>query len=133
MSMIHFDAHTDLYDSSFDGFQYTHGTPFCRAIKDGVLDPKKTIQIGLRGSAADFTDREFGEEMGVRMVDMEEAVELGMDGVMAEARALVGDSPVYVSFDIDCLDPAFAPGTGTPELAASPPAKHKPCCAVCVA
>ncbi len=116
VGMIHFDAHTDLYDSYFDGFQYTHGTPFCRAIKDGVLDPKKTIQIGLRGSVADFSDREFGEEMGVRMMDMEEAVLRGPDGVMEQAREVVGDGSVYVSFDIDCLDPAFAPGTGTPEV-----------------
>ena len=64
MGMIHFDAHTDLYDGYFDGFKFTHGTPFRRAIEEGVLDPKKTIQIGLRGSAYDFTDREYGEKMG---------------------------------------------------------------------
>ncbi|MEM8646507.1 MAG: arginase family protein [Pseudomonadota bacterium] len=116
VGMIHFDAHTDLYDGYFDGFKFTHGTPFRRAIEEGVLDPKKTIQIGLRGSAYDFVDREYGEKMGVRLMDMEEAAALGPEAVMKEARALVGDDPIYVSFDIDCIDPAFAPGTGTPEV-----------------
>ena len=115
VAMIHFDAHSDLNEGYFGGNKITHGTPFKRAIEDGVLNPKKTIQIGLRGSVVDFTDREFGAETGVRMMDIEEAVALGPNKVMEEARALVGDSPVYVSFDIDCLDPAFAPGTGTPE------------------
>ena len=116
VAMIHFDAHTDLFDGYFEGFKFTHGTPFRRAIEDGVLNPEKTIQIGLRGSAYDFSDREYGESKGVRLMDIEEAVELGTQRVMEEARALVGDDPVYVSFDIDCIDPAFAPGTGTPEV-----------------
>ncbi|MEM7425660.1 MAG: agmatinase [Pseudomonadota bacterium] len=116
VAMIHFDAHTDLFDGYFEGFKFTHGTPFRRAIEDGVLNPEKTIQIGLRGSAYDFADREYGEAKGVRLMDIEEAVALGTEKVMEEARALVGDDPVYVSFDIDCIDPAFAPGTGTPEV-----------------
>ena len=116
VGMIHFDAHTDLWDSYFGGFKFTHGTPFRRAIEEGVLDPKRTIQIGIRGSAYDMEDREYGAKMGVRIMDIEEAVELGPEKVMAEARAVVGDKPTYVSFDIDCLDPAFAPGTGTPEI-----------------
>lgn len=116
VGMIHFDAHTDLWDSYFGGFKFTHGTPFRRAIEEGVLDPKRTIQIGIRGSAYDMEDREYGAKMGVRIMDIEEAVELGPEKVMAEARALVGDKPTYVSFDIDCLDPAYAPGTGTPEV-----------------
>ena len=116
VAMIHFDAHTDLFDGYFEGFKFTHGTPFRRAIEDGVLNPEKTIQIGLRGSAYDFSDREYGENKGVRLMDIEEAVELGTKKVMEEARALVGDDPVYISFDIDCIDPAFAPGTGTPEV-----------------
>ena len=81
-----------------------------------MLDPKRTIQIGIRGSMYDDDDRRFGAEHGVRIMDIEEAVELGPEKVMAEARAVVGDRPTYVSFDIDCLDPAFAPGTGTPEV-----------------
>jgi len=116
VGMIHFDAHTDLWDGYFGGFKFTHGTPFRRAIDDGVLDPKRTMQIGIRGSMYDTDDRDFGARMGVRIMDIEEAVELGPEKVMAEARAIAGDKPTYVSFDIDCLDPAFAPGTGTPEI-----------------
>ena len=116
VGMIHFDAHTDLYDSYFGGFKYTHGTPFRRAIEEGVLDPKRTIQIGLRGSMYDNDDFEYGEKMGVRLVRIEEAIEKGPEAIMAEARKIVGDGPTYVSFDIDMLDPVYAPGTGTPEI-----------------
>ncbi len=116
VGMIHFDAHTDLYDSYFGGFKYTHGTPFRRAIEEGVLDPKRTIQIGLRGSMYDLDDFEYGEKMGVRLMRIEEAMELGPQKVMEIARGVVGDAETYVSFDIDALDPVYAPGTGTPEV-----------------
>ncbi len=116
VGMIHFDAHTDLYDSYFGGFKYTHGTPFRRAIEEGVLDPKRTIQIGLRGSMYDNDDFAWGEKMGVRLVRIEEAIEKGPKAIMAEARQIVGDKQTYVSFDIDMLDPVYAPGTGTPEI-----------------
>jgi guanidinopropionase len=116
VGMIHFDAHTDLYDSYFGGFKYTHGTPFRRAIEEGVLDPKRTVQIGLRGSMYDNDDFEWGEKMGVRLVRIEEAVEKGPKTIMAEARKIVGDGETYVTFDIDMLDPVYAPGTGTPEI-----------------
>jgi guanidinopropionase len=114
--MIHFDAHTDLYDQYFGGFRYTHGTPFRRAIEEGVLDPKRTVQIGIRGSMYDEEDIAYGEKMGVRIIRIEEAKEKGPKAVMQEARRIVGDGPVYVSFDIDMLDPVYAPGTGTPEI-----------------
>ena len=116
VGMIHFDAHTDLYDSYFGGFKFTHGTPFRRAIEEGVLDPKRTIQIGLRGSMYDNDDFDWGEKMGVRLVRIEEAIEKGPKTIMAEARKIVGDSETYVSFDIDMLDPVYGPGTGTPEI-----------------
>ena len=116
VGMIHFDAHTDLYDSYFGGFKYTHGTPFRRAIEEGVLDPKRTIQIGLRGSMYDLDDFEYGEKMGVRLMRIEEAMELGPQKVMEIARGVVGEAETYVSFDIDALDPVHAPGTGTPEV-----------------
>ncbi len=116
VGMIHFDAHTDLYDGYFGGFKYTHGTPFKRAIEEGVLDPKRTVQIGLRGSMYDLDDFEYGAKMGVRMIRIEEAMEKGPKAVMAEAREIVGDADTYVSFDIDMLDPVYAPGTGTPEI-----------------
>ena len=114
--MIHFDAHTDLYNDFYGGFKYTHGTPFRRAIEEGVLDPKRTIQIGLRGSMYDLDDFQYGEKMGVRLMRIEEAIQLGPEKVMEIARQVVGDKETYVSFDIDMLDPTYAPGTGTPEI-----------------
>ena len=116
LAMIHFDAHTDLFESYFGGFKYTHGTPFRRAIEEGLLDPKKVIQIGIRGTMYDGEDIEFGRANGVRIVMIEELFERGIRDVMREARALVGDHPTYCSFDIDFIDPAYAPGTGTPEI-----------------
>ncbi|MFN0193049.1 MAG: agmatinase [Aestuariivirga sp.] len=116
VGMIHFDAHTDLYDSYFGGFKYTHGTPFRRAIEEGMLDPKRTIQIGLRGSMYDNDDFDYGEKMGVRLMRIEEAKELGPAKVMEIARKVAGAGETYVSFDIDMLDPVYAPGTGTPEI-----------------
>lgn len=116
LSMIHFDAHTDLYDGYFGGTPYNHGTPFRRALEEGILDGSRVIQIGLRGTRYDLDDIEFGKKHGVTMIMIEELMERGPDSVMAQARDLVGDTDTYVSFDIDFLDPAFAPGTGTPEI-----------------
>ena len=115
VGMIQFDAHSDLWDSYFHGSKFTHGTPFARAIEEGVLDPKRTVQIGLRGGVYDWSDREFGAKHDVTMIDIEEAIADGLDKTMARARKIVGDDETYITFDIDCLDPAFAPGTGTPE------------------
>jgi guanidinopropionase len=116
VGMIHFDAHTDFYDSYFGGFRYTHGTPFRRAAEEGLLDTRRVVQIGIRGSAYDGEDVVWARQHGVRIVMVEELAERGPAAVMDEARAIVGDGPTYVSFDIDVLDPAFAPGTGTPEI-----------------
>ena len=116
VGMIHFDAHTDLNDSYFGGYKITHGTPFRRAIEDGVLDPKRVVQIGIRGSSYDFEDREYAASVGVRIISIEEFWDLGVEKTMAIAREVVGQEPTYVSFDIDALDPAYAPGTGTPEV-----------------
>jgi guanidinopropionase len=116
LAMIHFDAHTDLFESYFGGFKYTHGTPFRRAIEEGLLDPKKVVQIGIRGTMYDGEDIEFGRSVGVRIIMIEEVFERGIADVMAEARQIVGDRPTYCSYDIDFIDPAFAPGTGTPEI-----------------
>ena len=116
LGMIHFDAHTDLFDSYFDGCQYTHGTPFRRAIEEGLLDPKRVVQIGIRGTMYDGEDIEWGREQGVTIITMDEFADHSISDVMTRARGIVGDAPTYVSFDIDCIDPAFAPGTGTPEI-----------------
>jgi guanidinopropionase len=116
VGMVHFDSHTDLFHSYFGGRKYTHGTPFRRAIEEGLLDPKRVVQIGIRGTAYDIEDRDFAAAVGVRVVPVEELFDRGIGDVMAEARDIVGDQPTYVSYDIDFVDPAFAPGTGTPEV-----------------
>ena len=116
LGMIHFDAHTDLWDSYFGGFKYTHGTPFRRAVEEGLLDPARIIQIGIRGTMGDRQDIDFAKANGIRIVRIEELMKRGTADVMAEARAIVGDQSTYVSFDIDGIDPSFAPGTGTPEI-----------------
>lgn len=116
VGMIHFDSHTDLYDDYFGGYKLTHGTPFRRAVEEGLLDPRRIVQIGIRGSTYDGEDREFAAAVGVRIVTIEELMDRGPDAVMAEARTIVGAAPVYISFDIDGIDPAQAPGTGTPEI-----------------
>ncbi|AKO98269.1 agmatinase [Marinovum algicola DG 898] len=116
LGMVHFDAHTDLFHSYFGGTMYTHGTPFRRAIEEELLDPARVVQIGIRGTAYDFEDRDFAKAVGVRVIPIEEFFARGVTDVMAEACEIVGEAPVYVSYDIDFVDPAFAPGTGTPEI-----------------
>ncbi|MBT54784.1 MAG: agmatinase [Mameliella sp.] len=116
LGMIHFDSHTDLFNSYFGGTMYTHGTPFRRAVEEGLLDPKRVIQIGIRGTMYDTEDRDFAAANGIRIVTIEEFFERGIADVMQEARAIVGAAPTYVSYDIDFVDPTFAPGTGTPEV-----------------
>jgi guanidinopropionase len=116
VGMVHFDAHCDTADTYFGGHKYTHGTPFRRAVEEGVLDPKRTIQIGIRGSLYDSDDWQFSYDSGMRVVPIEEYFELGPEKVVAEARRVAGDGPTYISFDVDGLDPVYAPGTGTPEI-----------------
>ena len=116
LGLIHFDAHSDTWDSYFGGFKITHGTLFRRAVEEGLLDPKRTIQIGIRGSVYDLHDMDFAHDSGMRVITIEEYFDLGWEKVVAEARAVVGDGPTYISFDVDGLDPVYAPGTGTPEI-----------------
>ena len=116
LGLVHIDAHSDTDDGQYDGSRLTHGTPFRRAIEDGVLDPTRMIQIGLRGSVDAADELDWARAQGVRIVPMEEVVSRGLPQVAAEARAVIGAGPAYLSFDIDALDPAYAPGTGTPEM-----------------
>ncbi len=116
LGMVHFDAHADTFDRYFGGHEYTHGTPFRRAIEEGLLDPKRTVQIGLRGALYHETDNDWGHAQGIRMIDIDEFYRMGVDAVIEEARRVVGDGPTYISFDVDGLDPVYAPGTGTPEI-----------------
>ena len=122
VGMVHFDSHTDLYDEYFGGFKYTHGTPFRRAIEEGLLDPKRIIQIGIRGTMYSSDDHQWGLDNGVRMVFIEEFFEKGADAVIKEARRVVGDGKTYLSFDVDGVDPTYTPGTGTPEIGGYTPA-----------
>jgi guanidinopropionase len=116
IGMVHFDAHSDTNDTYFGNNPYTHGTPFRRAIEEGLLDPKRTVQIGIRGSVYSADDLDFACDAGIRVIEMEEFTELGVEATIAEARRVVGSGPTYISFDVDALDPSFAPGTGTPEI-----------------
>ena len=116
VGMIHFDAHSDTNDRYFGDNLYTHGTPFRRAVEEGLLDPKRVVQIGIRGSIYSADDMAFAEGSGMRVIYMEEFAKLGPEKVIAEARRVVGGGPTYISFDVDGLDPVYAPGTGTPEI-----------------
>ena len=116
LGMIHFDSHTDLFHSYFDGTMFTHGTPFRRAVEENLLDPKRVVQIGIRGTQYDTEDLDFAKSVGIRVIKIEEFFDRGIKDVMAEAREIVGEKETYVSYDIDFIDPAFAPGTGTPEV-----------------
>jgi guanidinopropionase len=116
LGMIHIDAHSDTGDTFFGGQKLTHGTPFRRAIEDGVLDPKRMVQIGIRGTMYSADERQWALDQGIRIIDMEEVAEKGIPYAIAEARRVVGLEPTYFTFDIDSVDPAFAPGTGTPEI-----------------
>ena len=119
--MIHFDARSDTNDTYFGDNPYTHRTPFRRAVEEGLLDPKRVVQIGIRGSIYHPDDHGWARDHGMKIIYMEEFVRRGIHQVMREAKAIVGDRPTFVSFDIDCIDTWMAPGTGTPEMAASPP------------
>lgn len=115
LAMIHIDAHTDTWDE-FSGSKFTHGSPFRRAVEAGLLDPERTIQIGIRGAQNSDEGWRYSLDKGMRVVFMHEFETLGVAGVIAEARRVVGDGPVYLSIDVDGLDPVFTPGTGTPEI-----------------
>ena len=115
IGMVHFDAHCDTGDD-YMGSKFHHGAPFSRAVEEGLLDPKRTIQIGIRGSLNDPDVWKFSHDSGMRVIYIEEYFEMGYKAVIEEARRIVGDGPTYISFDVDALDPVYAPGTGTPEI-----------------
>ncbi len=113
VGMIHIDAHCDT-GGSYEGEKFHHGGPFRNAVLDGVLDPERTIQIGIRGAAKYIW--EFSEMSGMTVIEAAEITESGLPDIIRRAREVIGDGPTYLSFDIDSLDPAYAPGTGTPEV-----------------
>ena len=115
VGLVHVDAHADVNDAMF-GERIAHGTPFRRAVEERLLDPARVVQIGLRGTGYAADDFDWCREQGFRVVQAEECWHKSLAPLMAEVRAQMGDGPVYLSFDIDSLDPAFAPGTGTQEI-----------------
>ncbi|WP_170377984.1 agmatinase [Ruegeria atlantica] len=116
LGLIQFDSHTDLFDTYFGGHKFTHGTPFRRAVEEGLVDPKRFVQVGIRGTAYNTEDIEWGEAQGIRIIRIEELFDRGIDDVMTEVRSIVGTAPTYCTYDIDFVDPTYAPGTGTPEI-----------------
>jgi agmatinase len=114
VGLVHFDTHTDTGREVF-GVEVSHGTPMFRLVEDGVVAPKRYVQIGLRGYWPGEREFAWQAEHGITSFFMHEVRSLGIDEVVAQTVALVGEGPVYLSVDVDVLDPAFAPGTGTPE------------------
>lgn len=113
VALIHIDAHCDT-SGEFDNTKFHHGGPFRLATLDGVMDPDKTIQVGIRGSAESLW--EFSYEAGMTVVHAEEFAKMGVEAVIAKTRDLIGDTPCYITLDVDGIDPVFTPGTGTPEV-----------------
>lgn len=114
IGMVHVDAHSDTW-GEIQGSKFNHGSPFRLAVEEGLLDPKRAVQIGIRGAQNGEDGWEFCEKHGMRVIFIEEFDEIGVDAVIEEARRVVGDGETYITFDVDGLDPVYAPGTGTPE------------------
>lgn len=115
IGLIHVDAHADVNDTMFNE-KITHGTPFRRAVEEDLVHPRRVVQIGLRATGYAASDFDWPREIGFRVVQAEECWHTSLNPLMAEVREQLGHGPVYVSFDIDGLDPAYAPGTGSPEI-----------------
>jgi guanidinobutyrase len=116
VGLIHVDAHADVNDTMM-GEKIAHGTPFRRAVEEGLLDCERVVQIGLRGTGYAADDFDWCRDQGFEVVQAEACWNQSLAPLMARVRERMGDAPVYITFDIDGIDPAFAPGTGTPEIA----------------
>lgn len=115
VSLVHFDSHADINDEVF-GEKYNHGTPFRRAIEEGLIDPHRSIQIGMRGSIYDAGEFKLAAELGLTLIPTHEVREMGIPAVIEKIKEVVGDNKAFLTFDIDFVDPAYAPATGTPEV-----------------
>tara|TARA_B100000965_G_scaffold354786_1_gene331652 strand:+ start:674 stop:1612 length:939 start_codon:yes stop_codon:yes gene_type:complete len=116
VGLFQFDSHSDTWDSYFGGHKYTHGTPFRRAIEENLVDPKKYIMLGIRGSLYDPADMDWAKKKGVTIITIDDFHKMGFEKVMKIVNDILVDTPTYLTFDIDGIDPTFAPGTGTPEV-----------------
>lgn len=116
LAVVHFDSHPDTWDEEYPGEPFSHGTPFRRALEEGLVDREAYIQVGIRGPVSDAHDLEQARGMGAQLFTIGQVFEAGISSIIQELHAIVGGRKAYVSLDIDCVDPAFAPGTGTPEV-----------------
>ena len=116
VGLFQFDSHTDTYDKYFGEFKYTHGTPFRRAIEENLIDPKNYVMLGIRGSLYDPDDLTWAREQGVTIITIDDYYKMGFKNVLEKIVSVLHDVPTYLTFDIDGIDPTFAPGTGTPEV-----------------
>src|ERR687892_2639407 len=115
LALVQFDSHPDTWDAYF-GQKHTHGTPFRRAVEEGLLKLERSIQVGMRGSLFDSGDWNESRELGFELISADEVRAIGISETISRIHERIGDSKTYVSFDVDFVDPAFAPGTGTPEV-----------------
>jgi agmatinase len=116
LGLVHLDSHTDLWDTYYDGLRYGHGTMFRRALEEGVLDPSRVLQAGMRGSLYGESDEKIPDELGVETIPWVELVRLSPEELSRRARDRLGAGPAFLSLDVDFVDAAFCPGTGTPEV-----------------
>ena len=116
VALFQFDSHSDTWDSYFGGYKYTHGTPFRRAIEENLIDPKKYVMLGIRGSLYDPDDMKWARDQGITIITIDEYYEMGFKKSMEIVQNILGNTPTYLTFDIDGIDPTYAPGTGTPEV-----------------
>ena len=115
VALVHFDSHSDLCDEVF-GQKYNHGTPFRRALEENLMDASHSIQVGMRGSLYDPDEHKMAAELGMKLIPAHKVREMGLETLVKTILERVGDKPCFLTFDIDFVDPAYAPGTGTPEV-----------------
>ncbi|MBW2617949.1 MAG: agmatinase, partial [Deltaproteobacteria bacterium] len=115
VALLHLDSHSDTWDEHF-GHSLGHGTPFLRAVEEGLIDPARTVQLGMRGGVYSTKDRELPKSLGFEVIPTRQMLRSAPEEIAARVRQRIGSGAVYLTFDIDVLDPAFAPGTGTPEI-----------------
>jgi guanidinopropionase len=115
LGLVQFDSHVDTWDQDF-GSKLFHGSPFYYAVTEGLVDPRRFVQVGIRGPMYGPADFAFHRQHRITVIDIDEVFRIGLDAVLARVHSVIGAAPVYVTFDIDAVDPAFAPGTGTPEV-----------------
>ena len=116
VALFQFDSHSDTWDSYFGGYKYTHGTPFRRAVEENLIDPRKYVILGIRGSLYDPDDMKWARDQGITIITIDEYYEMGFKKSMEIVQDILGNTPTYLTFDIDGVDPTYAPGTGTPEV-----------------